>query len=484
METYGLISLLPILIVIVCAVITKRAAESLLLGTLCAAVIFAVGEAGFLEAFSHPLLTNEAADGTITNVGVWAVWFNTVLDTVNANGFYIIMFGMFGTLIRLLDQSGAAAGFSDLGAKFIKGRKTTHLFAFVLGVIIFVDDYLNALGVGVATRRLSDRHKGSREMLAYVTNTTGAAVCILVPFSSWAILYMSQIKDTGLFGENATGFSEYIQAIPFMLYSWIALLCVLLFIFVPKLIFGPMKKANLRAETTGRSFPDWYYEEKDDKVEETTSENKAGWWNFAVPMLVLIVAGLVCAAKGVEYDIVLWLIIATVAEALLLIVQRKLTLGSFFDSLFNGFKDMLYVTVLVILAFALQAFNDNLGLTPYVIENVKPLLSAAVFPAIVFTVVALLSFATGSFWGVAAIAFPIILPLAQSMDVNLFIAIGAVASATAFGSHVCFYSDAVTVTAAATGIKNIDYAKTAIPLIGVSFVISIVAFLILGVTSA
>ncbi|MDR0885705.1 MAG: hypothetical protein LBN22_05030 [Clostridiales Family XIII bacterium] len=477
MDNYGLISLLPILVVIVAAVITKRAAESLFAGTLVAAVIFAVGESGFATAFLHPLTTSVLDDGTVVNIGVWAVWFNTILDTVSGSAYYIIMFGMFGTLIRLLDTSGAATGFSDLGAKVIKGRKSTYFFAFVLGVIIFVDDYLNALGVGVATRKLSDKHHGSREMLAYVTNSTGAAVCILVPFSSWAVLYMTQIGDLGIFKES--GFSAYVHSIPFMLYSWLALVLTLVFIFIPKLIYGPMKKANERAEKEGKPFPEWYY--ADGAVDEITTDKHAGWWNFAVPMLILVISGLGCAATGVEFDIVLWLIIAVVVEAIMLIVQNKLKIGEFFDNLFDGFKDMLYVTILVILAFGLQAFNDNLGLTPFVIENVEPILSTAIFPAVVFTVVALLSFATGSFWGVAAISFPIILPLAQSMGVDLYVAIGAVASATAFGSHVCFYSDAVTVTAAATGIKNIDYAKTAIPLIGAPFVLSIIAFLILGV---
>ncbi|MDR0850889.1 MAG: hypothetical protein LBN36_00185 [Clostridiales Family XIII bacterium] len=480
MDTYGLISLIPIIIVIVVAIWTKRAAEALFVGTLCAAIIFAVGESGFSASFLHPLAVSEAADGTLVTVGVWSIWFNTLVDTISGSAYYIVMFGMFGALIRMLDQSGAATGFSDLGAKVIKGKKSTFFFAFILGIIIFVDDYLNALGVGVATRKLSDAHKGSREMLAYVTNTTGAAVCILVPFSSWAVLYMSQIKETGMF--ESTGFSAYTHSIPFMLYSWIALAVTLVFIFAPKLLFGPMKKAEQRAETTGKSFPDWYYE--DGALDEIKSDKTSGWWNFAVPMLILIISGLFCAGLGVEYDIVLWLIVSVVVEAIMLMAQRKLKLSGFCDSVVNGFKDMLYVTILVILAFALQAFNDNLGLTPFVIEQVQPLLSAAVFPPIVFAVVALLSFATGSFWGVAAIAFPMILPLAGAMDVNLFLAVGAVASATAFGSHVCFYSDAVTVTAAATGIKNVDYARTAIPLIAVPFVLSIIAFLIFGIIMA
>jgi Na+/H+ antiporter NhaC len=164
----------------------------------------------------------------------------------------------------------------------------------------------------------------------------------------------------------------------------------------------------------------------------------------------------------------------------MLFFQRKLKLGDFLDKLVEGFKDMLYVTILVLIAFMLQDVNEVLGLTPFVINTVAPVLSPALFPMITFLIVAALSFCTGSFWGVAMISFPIILPLAMAMDVNPFLAIGAVSAATSFGSHACFYSDAVTVTAAATGIRNMDYAKTSIPLIMVPFFISIALYLIVG----
>jgi Na+/H+ antiporter NhaC len=186
----------------------------------------------------------------------------------------------------------------------------------------------------------------------------------------------------------------------------------------------------------------------------------------------------------VEIDLVMLVVIAVLIAGVMLIAQKKLKIGEFADSVVNGFKDMAYVTILVMFAWVLQGFNDLLGLTPWVIESVEPILSPALLPMIAFIVVGALAFATGSFWGVAAISFPIILPLAKAMGVDIFLTIGVIAGATAFGSHACFYSDAVTVTAAATGIRNIDYAKTALPLICVGAVVSIIAYLIIGFVMA
>ena len=445
-ETYGIISLIPVAVVIITAIISKRALESLLLGTFVAAIILA-------------------------KTAWWPTWFDYTLKEIGDSAYYIIMFGMFGAMIRLLDQSGAAMGFADIGAKLANSRKKTMIFTWVLGIIIFVEDYLNALGVGVAMQSLTDKWKISREYLAYIVNSTGAAVCILVPFSSWGVLYSSQIEQVGIL-EGMSGFSAYAQSVPFMLYAWIAVFVVPLFALGIIPLFGPMKKAEERVALTGRVFPDYHYE--GDKVEGLKTKEASSAWNFIIPMLVLIG---VCIYTA---DIVLAVILSVVICFLMLAVQRKCTLGEFCDAVVEGFKDMLYVTMLVLAAFILQDFNDALGLTPYVIESVAPILSPALFPAVTFIVVGALAFCTGSFWGVAAISFPIILPLAVALNVNPFLAIGAVAAATSFGSHACFYSDAVTVTCAATGLKNMDYARTSLPLIGVPLVLGIIAYLIVG----
>lgn len=141
---------------------------------------------------------------------------------------------------------------------------------------------------------------------------------------------------------------------------------------------------------------------------------------------------------------------------------------------------MVLVLAIVCSAFFLQQANDALGLTPYVIEIVEPILSPSMMPVISFLVIGLLSFATGSFWGVAAISFPIIIPLAESMDVNVLIACGAVISGTAFGSHSCFYSDAVTLTCSSSQISNSDYARTVLPLLALPLALGFAAFLVVG----
>ncbi|MBR0599450.1 Na+/H+ antiporter NhaC family protein [Sinanaerobacter chloroacetimidivorans] len=450
-ETYGIISLIPVLVVIISAVISKRALESLVLGTFVGSII-------------------------LTKSAWWGTWFDYTLKEIGDSAYYIIMFGMFGAMIRILQYSGSALGFSDIGAKVANSRKKTMIFTWILGIIIFVEDYLNALGVGVAMQTLTDKWKISREYLAFIVNSTGAAVCILVPFSSWGILYASQIEEVGIL-EGMSGFTAYVSSIPFMLYAWIAVIVVPLFCLGVIPLYGPMKKAEERVALTGRVFPDYHYE--GDEVEGLEDETKASSaWNFIVPMIVLIAVAIYTA------DIVFAVIISVVVAFIMLFVQKLMTLGQFCDHIVGGFKDMLYVTMLVLAAFVLQDFNDALGLTPYVIESVAPILSPALFPAITFLVIAGLAFATGSFWGVAAISFPIILPLAVALNVNPFLAIGAVSAATAFGSHACFYSDAVTVTCAATGLKNMDYARTAIPLIGLPFILGIIAYLAVGIVMA
>ncbi|MEN1761749.1 Na+/H+ antiporter NhaC family protein [Anoxynatronum sibiricum] len=457
METFGVISLLPVLVVIVTAIFTKRAMESLVLGTFVAAIILEGG-------------------------GWWSAWFDFALQEIGNSAYYIIMFGMFGAMIRVLDKSGSALGFADVGAKVANSRKKTSIFTWLLGIIIFVEDYLNALGVGVAMQRLTDKWKISREFLAFVVNSTGAAVCILVPFSSWGVLYAAQIDNVGIL-EGVSGFQAYVRAIPFMLYAWAAVIVVPLFSLGILPLFGPMKKAEARAQETGRVFPDYYYitNEAGEEVLTTglSSDVKpSSALNFIIPMLMLIV---VAVATN---DIVLAVILASVTCFAMLLVQKRMTLGEFADHIVEGFKDMLYVTMLVLAAFILQNFNDALGLTPFIINSVMNILSPGLFPAITFLVVGAIAFSTGSFWGVAAISFPIILPLAVALGVNPYLAIGAVAAGTSFGSHACLYSDAVTVTCAATGLKNIDYARTSIPLIMVPMVIGILAYLVVGFAMA
>jgi Na+/H+ antiporter NhaC len=227
LQSYGLVSLLPVVCVIVTAVITRRAVEALLVGTLVGSVIIA----------GTDLSGGAWIAGAAT--GFWATWFDFTLAEIGDSAYYVIMFGMFGALIRLLDDSGAALGFADVGARVSNSRKKTMIFTWLLGIIIFIEDYLNALGVGVAMRTLTDKQKISREFLAFLVNSTGAAICILVPISTWGVLYSGQIEELGLI-EGMHGIEAYARSIPFMLYAWVAVLIVPLFCLGAIPLFGPM----------------------------------------------------------------------------------------------------------------------------------------------------------------------------------------------------------------------------------------------------
>lgn len=451
MDHFGALSLIPALVVIVTALLTRRTLEPLLLGSIVGFIIL---------------------EGT----GFFYAWLDAVyvvmMDATTA--WVILVCGLFGSLVALLEKSGGAKGFSNIASKYLQGRKSSLIGTWILGIIVFIDDYLNALAVGTAMRGITDKYGVPREFLAYVINSTGATVCVLIPFSTWSAFMAGQLEASGA-AEAGMGTATYISSIPFILYGWVAVIIVPLFILKVIPVWGPMRKAEQRVLETGQTFPD---STKDlmlqqEEVEETGQKYRA--MNFVIPMLVL------AAGVFITSDMLIGVILGIVSCIVLFAPQRLMKPSEFGDTAVRGFADMVLVLAIVCAAFFLQQANDALGLTPYVIEKVEPILSPALLPAITFIVIGLLAFATGSFWGVAAIAFPIIVPLAGTMDVNILVACGAVISGAAFGSHSCFYSDAATLTSAAAQIRNSDYARTVLPLLVLPFALGIIAFLIVGI---
>lgn len=456
MEHYGALSLIPAAVVIVTALLTKRTFESMLLGSIIGFII--LDGIGFFTSFLDAVYT-VMMDATT----VWVV----------------LVCGLFGSLVALLEKSGGTLGFADIATKVAKGRKSSLITTWILGIIVFADDYLNALAVGVAMRGVTDKYKVPREFLAYVVNSTGATICVLIPFSTWSAFMIGQLESSGA-AEVGAGTATYFATIPYILYAWIAVITVPLFIVGLIPLFGPMKKANNRAGETGQTLPDStvaLYSRKSDEEELLFGGKKPKSINFIVPMLALAIVTVVTA------DMLIGVIIGIVCCIVMYAPQKLMKPSEFGDTCIEGFKSMILVLAIVCAAFFLQQANDALGLTPYVIESVEPILSPALLPMITFIVIALLAFTTGSFWGVAAIAFPIIVPLAQAMDVNILLACGAVISGAAFGSQACFYSDAATMTCSSTQIQNIDYARTVLPIIALPFVLGIIAFLIAGLTT-
>jgi tetracycline resistance efflux pump len=462
MEHYGIISLIPAACVLVIALISKRTLEALIGGTLIGFIIWK--KTAFFGGFADTAL-KVMGDGTI--------------------GWIILVCGLFGSLIALLIRSGGAIAFGNFLITFIKNRKSALITTWILGLVIFIDDYLNALTVSSSMKKVTDKFKISREMLAYVVDSTAAPVCVLIPFSTWAVYSGALLESSGA-AEKGQGLSVYISAIPFMFYAWVAVILVpLVALGIVPSIFS-MKKAEARANEEHTSNNG---ESKEQIIGEVTTElltpdneiapgakENPKLYNFLIPIILLITATIYF-----EIDIFKGVLVAISVSIVMFSAQKIMTFSDIFDTLIEGFKTMILPLAIVVSSFMLIEVNNGLGLTSYVIETVKPLMSGAFLPAVAFLALSIITFSTGSFWGVYAVSFPIIIPLAQAMNTNLPLAIGAVISAGALGSHACFYGDATVLSAAGSGCSNMDHALTQIPYAIIAAVIAFVFFIVAGI---
>jgi Na+/H+ antiporter NhaC len=348
------------------------------------------------------------------------------------------------------------------------------LTTFVLGIVIFVDDYLNVLSIGVCMKGVYDKKKIPREALAYMLDSTAAPVCVLLPFSTWAVFYASLFYEQDCISSAgfASGIDAYTHAIPFCFYPIITLVIVLLFSlgWMPKL--GGMKKAYERVEKTGKVYSD--ASRKYNHEEYKGYEEDGNIWDFIIPMAVLVGVAVVTS------DVLVAVVLAIFACFIIYVPRKIVKFDDFFNIVAKGFADMIPVCILLTVAFAAQSIMDEMGLASYIIENMTPLLSASTFPVLSFILVAALGFTTGSFWGMCAVVTPIIFPLAAALGANPVLVMGAVVSGGAFGSHACFYGDATVLASTGACIDNMEHTISQLPYVLIASVITVAAYLVCG----
>lgn len=447
---YGALTLIPIVFIIVMAVVTRKSFESLLAGSVIACIIM---------------------HGT----GFFLPWVDMLMEALSdpENQWVILVCGLFGSLIALLRESKGTGGFIRIGERLCKTERGALLGTFVMGVVIFVDDYLNMLTVGTCMRAICDRRKVPRESLAYMLDSTGTPICVLLPFSTWTAFYISlfmkeeAIRNMGF----SSGLSMYIQTIPYIFYASVTVLMVFLFAmgWLPKI--GPMKKAYDRVRTTGRT----YSEESDrynTEPEDTGEEGKV--IDFLLPVAFLIVATIVA-------DDILAAVILTLVLCLVLYIPRKrMTFTQWSELLISGFCEMMPTLAILAGAFTVARCCNAMELPEYVISTVQPYVTPQTYPLIIFLVVSVLTFATSSTWGISTIVIPIIIPLGAAVDANMILTMAAILSGSTFGSHACFYSDATVLASAAARIENMEHAFTQIPYSLIGAAITCVCLLVSG----
>lgn len=459
-ENYGIWSVAPAVFLIAYIFVTQRIVESLVLASLIGVIMV-----------SRPVTVGEGTWIGNTFTDFSDSLLNTMMDEDIA--WLIIVCGLMGSIISLIEKSGGAFAFGEWVAKRAKSQKSSLIWTWVLGIIIFIDDYLNSLTVGACMTPLTDRYKVPREYLAYVVDSTAAPLCVLIPISTWSV-FCSRILETNDWAPAGEGLKYFIKTIPFNFYAWFAALIVPLVILGVIPIIGPMKKAVKRVEEGGPLAPPG-----SEKIDIHAGEGfeipeKPNIWNMLLPILVLIIA-------TVKLDMQAGVIITLAFMFVIYLAQGVVDAEEFIDVALEGLKNMILPLILMVLAFLFADVSKQIHFTLFVIETATAIVSPKFLPLAVFIALSITEFITGTNWGMYIIALPIVIPLAVNTGADVTLAVAAVLSAGVFGSHICFYSDATVITSSATGCNNFDHATTQLPYGLMAAAASAVCFFIAGI---
>jgi Na+/H+ antiporter NhaC len=449
---HGPITLLPTAIVLVIAVLLKRPIEALLIG-----------------AVSGIIMLNGGDFVTVTAETTLRVLQDEDLVWV------ILVCGAMGSLIGLFIRTGALAAFVDILIARIKGRFSALMATWALGIALFVDDYLNSITAGAAMRGITDKYKVSREMLAYVIDSTAAPISVLIPLSTWGVFFASVLESTGA-APDGEGMTAYISGIPYMFYPWIAVILVPLVAAGKIPLLGPMKTAERRALDTGMCTPPGA--EHIEKTNQSIQEKQGVRRNSLLFLLPMV--SLVGFTLYYDLDFLPAVFVTLALTTVVILATRLLDHHDTFDTIIDGFKLMVEALAIVFAAYMLKDVNGQLGLTNYILELTQPYMSASTLPFIIFGVMGFVAFATGSSWGMFVIALPVIAELTRATGADLALVIGATLSASTFGSHACLYSDATVLTAQSCGTTSIQHAFTQLPYALLAAALSLFGFWLLA----
>lgn len=446
MGNFGVLTLIPPVIVIVLAIWSKKPVESLLIGCVSAYIIIAVNtSANFIE------ITYDS-------------FFNVITDYDNV--YIIVVCALFGSLIALLNASNGTDAIAIFVGKVCRGTKSILLSSWLLGIVIFIDDYMNIMTISSCMKKLCDNRKIPRATLAYIIDSTGAPACVLVPFSTWAVFYASNFYEQKAVQDLGYGsaMGSYIHSIPYMFYASISLIVVLLFALQLIPVIGPLKKE--------------YTVEALSAIEESADldvkYNNGKLIDFLIPIGLMIVVTIIS-------DMFVALIIAIIACFVLYVPRKVISASDFCELWIKGIADLMPTLVILIFAFFMKQACADINLPTYVVDKCLPYVTGSTFPVIAFVLVSILAFITGDSWGVPAICVPIIIPLAAACNANILLTMGAIVSGGVFCSHACFYSDATVLTSTCCDIDCMTHAKTQLPYALISFIICALGFMIVGI---
>ena len=442
-------SLLPPIVAIALALLTKEVYLSLLIGILSGALLY---------THFHVLHTVEVS-------------MSIMGEKIGSNVNILIFLVFLGILVVLITRSGASAAYGEWAAKRIKSKKGSMFATMFLGILIFVDDYFNCLTVGTVMRPVTDRYGISRAKLAYLIDATAAPVCIIAPISSWAAAVGSSMpEDSGI-----DGLSLFMKTIPFNLYALLTILFMIVMI-GKNMDFGTMRRYEERMRTEK--------EELAVGAEETKVTGHGGVLDLILPIVVLIVlciggmlyTGGIMEGKGIQQafadcdsslSLVLGSFFTLVFTFVLYLPRKILSFGEFCDSFVKGFQSMTSAIMILCLAWALSGIcsDEYMNIGGFVREVVGGnAVVGALIPAIFFLVAVGLSFSTGTSWGTFGILIPIALAVVGTAEVDrLTLAVAAILAGAVCGDHISPISDTTILSSAGAQCNHLNHVSTQIP---------------------
>lgn len=462
--------LVPPLVAIVLALITKEVYSSLFVGILAGGI--------FYSGFSF--------EGTVNHI-FQEGFIGVLSDKYNVG--ILVFLVILGTLVSMMNKAGGSAAFGRWASLHIKSRVGAQMATILLGCMIFVDDYFNCLTVGSVMRPVTDKHQVSRAKLAYLIDATAAPVCIIAPISSWAAAV------TG-FVEGADGFSLFIRAIP---YNFYALLTIFMMIALTamKFEYGPMKQHELNALNGD------LYSAPKNASDEFEVEGKVNPDGKVMDLIIPVASLIVCcvigmiytggffdgvgiveafsgsdASVGLAYGSFFGLIITII----LYMARRVLSFKECMDSLPEGFKAMVPAILILTMAWSLKSMTDSLGAAEFVADFINTYAKGMVnfLPAIIFLVGCLLAFASGTSWGTFGILIPIVVDAFSGDQTMMIIAISACMAGAVCGDHCSPISDTTIMASAGAQSNHINHVNTQLPYVVTVAAVSFVTYIIAG----
>ena len=464
-------ALIPPVVAIALALITKEVYSSLFLGILVGGLLY--------SGFSF--------EGTVTHIFQGGI-ISVLSDSYNVG--ILIFLVILGAMVCMMNKAGGSAAFGRWASKRIKTRVGAELATIVLGVLIFIDDYFNCLTVGSVMRPVTDKHHVSRAKLAYLIDATAAPVCIIAPISSWAAAVSG-------FVEGEDGLSIFVRAIPYNFYALLTIVMMVGMVLI-KTEFGSMRVHEVNAlkgdlyTTEGRPYAD---AEKEGRV------NPRG---RVIDLVIPIVCLVVCCVIGMIYTggffsgtdfvtsfsqsdasvgLTLGSSFALVLTVAFYMVRKVLSFKDCMDSIPEGFKAMVPAILILVFAWSLKSMTDSLGAAAFV-ENAMR--SAAgglmnILPAIIFLVGCGLAFATGTSWGTFGILIPIVVAVFEGSDPELMIiSISACMAGAVCGDHCSPISDTTIMASAGAQCDHVNHVSTQLPYAMLAAAVSFVTYLVAG----